>query len=171
MSRTSTIASHARREDIERDIAQGVPIRDIATRYGVSASAVARHKLNRHAALVTAIAEDGPAPDDVMGRLRDLADSTRQARLLADATASPAVRARVASSELAVLDRLVDRLGLTDLTAVEMAQATGALVRAVQVYVQSHPERATDVYDVLGDHEALIELRDALRAQAKGKKS
>ncbi|WP_341998163.1 hypothetical protein MRBLWH7_000119 [Microbacterium sp. LWH7-1.2] len=170
MARTSTIKSHARREDIERDIALGVPIRDIAQRYSLSASAVARHKLNRHTALVAAISEDGPAPDDVMGRLRDLADSTRQARLLADATASPAVRARVASSELAVLDRLVDRLGLTDLSAVEMAQAVGELVRAVDAYVQAHPDHGPDLFDHMGESDTLIELRDAMRSRI-GKKT
>jgi hypothetical protein len=170
MPRASTIKTHARREDIERDIAQGVPAVEISQRYGVSPSAVARHKSNRIDALAAVLDDESPAPDDLLSRLRELADSTRQARKLADASGSPATRARAASSELAVLDRLLDRAGITDMTAVDLTTATGALVRVVQSYVLDHPEHAPELFSLMGKHPELIDARDTLRAQLKEQK-
>lgn len=167
MARLSTIKTHPRREDIERAISEGVSDTEVARRFAVSVSSVQRHRVKRIDAVSAVIAEDTAAPDDLLARLKELADSTRQARRIADATSAPTVRARAASSELAVLDRLLDRAGITDLSAIDLVSATGALVRTVQKYVLAHPEQAADLFALMGEHPELIDARDTLRAQLR----
>ena len=114
--------------------------------------------------LLAQIAEDdGTDPSEVIGRLADLSDSARTTRKLADATSSPAVRARAITAELAVLDRLT-RLAIDDTTTARLAQAVTPLVRSIQKLCESFP---TEVLDVLADYPELGELRDALKAQKR----
>ncbi|MFB4348620.1 hypothetical protein [Microbacterium sp. CR_7] len=120
--------------------------------------------------MAAVLEDDDTAPDDLLMRLRELADSTREARKLADRSGSPSVRARAATAELAVIDRLINRAGITDLSTVDLMASTGALLRALQRLVVEHPDLAPALFNVMGDHEDLIHLRDILRRQLKEKK-
>jgi hypothetical protein len=108
---------------------------------------------------------DAPDPASVIVRLIELADDARQTRKLSAISGSPVARARAQAAELAALDKVIDRLGIDDVTVVHLAGATSALVRAVQKYLAQHPEDLTDVLAVLREHEELHELADALKAQ------
>lgn len=167
MPRASSIKTHPRYADIVRAIEQGVPLVDIAARHSVSPSALSRFRSNRMDTLVAVIDEDTPAPDDLLARLKDLADSTRNARRIADAGSSPTVRARLAATELAVLNQLIDRAGITDMTAIDMSTAVGELVRAVQVYVLSNPDQAPTLFAEFGKTPSLVDLREQLKRQLK----
>src|SRR5690606_15766271 len=105
------------------------------------------------------LADDGTDPTEVLGRLLDLSDSARAARKLADATATPAVRARVIAAELSVLDRL-SRLTIDDTATARLAEAVGPLVRTIQKLSKSFPSQ---VLDALAEHAELADLRADLK--------
>lgn len=168
MGRRSVIASHPQRDKIEADILNGVPGNEIARRYGgVSESSISRWRGLQFDALRQLADDSQPAPDDLLVRLADLADSTTKARKFADVTGNPATRARAQANELAALSTLIDRTGVTDLTAVNIARATGALVRATQTYVRENPAHAPALFEIFGRDADLIELRDALKAEIR----
>lgn len=171
MGRRSTIESHPQRDAIERALLEGATAVDVSARFSVSESAISRWKKLHYDALAAVVQDDSTAPDDLLIRLRELADSTRSARKLADLTGSPAVRARSATAELAVIDRLISRAGITDLSTVDLMASTGALLRAVQGYVLKYPEHAPDLFALMGEHPDLIQLRDILRGQLRKQKT
>jgi len=74
MPRTCTICVHAQRAAIDRALVQGVPLRDIAGRHGLSKSAVERHQAEHLPVLLSKAreAEDAAAADDLLAQLRDL---------------------------------------------------------------------------------------------------
>lgn len=167
MGRRSSIESHPQRDDIERALSEGMTAVEISAKFRVSESAISRWRKLHYDAMAAVLEEEDTAPDDLLTRLRELADSTRQARKLADRNGSPSVRARSAAAELAVIDRLINRTGITDLSTVDLMASTGALLRALQRLVIEHPESAPALFRVMGDHEDLIHLRDILRRQLK----
>lgn len=169
MARKSSIATHPQREAIENALAAGVTGAEIARRYGVSESAISRHRISRMDVLRQVADADIPDPASVIQRLMELADDARQTRKLAALSGTPVTRARAQSAELAALDKLTERLGIDDTTLVHLATATSALVRAVQRYVQSHPERLSDVTAALREHQELYELADALAQNGKSR--
>lgn len=165
MSRRSSIDSHPQREAIEKALASGITGAQIARQYGVSESAISRHRISRMDAIAQIADLDMPDPASVVVRLMELADDARQTRKLAALSGTPVTRARAQASELAALDKVINRLGIDDVTVVHLAGATSALVRSVQRYVQRHPENLADVLNALAEHEELTDLVDALRAQ------
>lgn len=165
MARQSIIDTHPDSVKIIEMIAAGVPAVDINRRYPeVSVFAISRYKIKRSSVLSNILDTESPDLADVIGRLADLADSARIARRLADASTSPQVRARSIAAELAVLDRLANRLGLDDLAVARQAQATKPLVLTLQKVARKHPG---DVLDALADHQELADLRDSLRTTLK----
>jgi transposase-like protein len=165
MSRRSSIETHPQREAIEKALATGVTGAQIARQYGVSESAISRHRISRMDVLAQVAALDTPDPTSVITRLMELADDARSTRKLAALSGTPVTRARAQSAELAALEKLADRLGIDDTTVIQIAGATGALVRAVQKYVRTNPDRLADVLAILREHEELHELADTLQAQ------
>lgn len=170
MAGVSSISKHPARDKIIQDIAEGVSNAEVARRYGLSESAVSRAKIAHHNALASELDDSrAPTPTDLLTRLADLADSTRSARITADAGGSPQTRARAQANELAALDKLLDRVGVTDLTAIKIASSTGALVKAIRDFTLHNPDSAEAVLGALGEHEELIELRDALASSLRKK--
>ncbi|MGF2950301.1 hypothetical protein [Microbacterium alcoholitolerans] len=163
MATPSSIERHEQSARIIELISQGVSGAEIARRYGVSESAISRYKISRQNLLAQIAEDDGNDPSEVIGRLADLSDSARTTRKLADATSSPAVRARAISAELAVLDRLT-KLAIDDTATARLAQTTGPLVRVIQKLSQSYPR---EVFEALAKHEELADLLEALRAQKR----
>lgn len=172
MAGVSSIAKHPARDKIIQDIAEGVSNAEIARRYGLSESAVSRAKINHNHALAAELDDSrAPSPTDLLSRLADLADSTRKARITADAGGSPQSRARAQANELAAIEKLMDRVGVSDLTAVKVASSAGSLVKAIRNYTLQHPDSAPAVLDALGQYEDLHELRDALRTALRKNKN
>lgn len=169
MARTNTIDTHPDREKIIAEMASGVPFVDIARRYPpVSVYALSRYKTKRSDMLGEILKSDSVDVTDVFGRVVDLADSARIARRLADAmNATPSVRAKAISTELTVLDRLMNRLGMDDTSLARHAQAVTPLVRAIQRVARKHPQ---DVLDALAEYSELEELRHELKAALQREK-
>lgn len=167
MSRKSNIATHPKREQIMEDIALGVPGAEIARTYtGVSESGVSRARIAHFDALASVL-DDGVDVPDLLGRLADVADSTRAARKLADATGSPATRARAQTNELAALKAMFQETGVTSTTALRIAEEAGVLVKALREFLSENPAAVPAWVRILGGHEELIEMRDTLKALAK----
>lgn len=164
MTGRSKVSRHPAKEKILEDIAAGVTNAEVARRYGLSESAVSRARIAHLDVLSQEVDSGVPLPSDLLGRLQDLADSTRMARLLADKTGSPQTKARAQANELSALEKLMDRVGITDTSAIRLAQTTGAIVRLLQRYLMEHPESTDDLYALMGNSEELLELRDALKA-------
>lgn len=170
MARQSTIRTHPQVELIERAISEGVPAVEIARRFSVSPSAVARHKSNRIDALVQVLDDDTPDTSEVLGRIADLVDSATRSRKLADANGTASVRARAQTVELSALSTLLDRLGVDDLETARMAQASGLLVQVIRQLVEDHPDLLMDAVRLIrSQHEDFDDLADALATHMRRK--
>lgn len=165
MARKNSIESHPQREAIEKALASGITGAQIARQYGVSESAISRHRISRMDALAQIADLETPDPSSVIQRLMDLADDARQTRKLAALAGTPVTRARAQSTELAALDKLSERLGIDDVTMVQLASSTGALVKTIQAYVVHHPDALTDLQTEMAQHPELEELSTALKGQ------
>lgn len=164
MSRRSSITTHPQREAIEQALAQGVPGAQLARQYGLSESAISRHRISRIDVIAATLNEDAPAPTDIVARLLDVAEDARQTRKLAALSGTPVTRARAQSAEVNALDKLVKLLGITDTTVVELAQGTVALVRTLQRVAERNPGIRADLIAEMRTHEELDELADDLAA-------
>lgn len=167
MGRRSTVSTHPQREAIEYALSTGVPGAQIARRYGVSESAISRHRISRMDALSRVADPSEPHITGVMQRLVELADDARETRKLTALSGTPVSRARAQSTELAALEKLIGLLGVTDTFAVELAMASTSLVRVIQTLLTDHPEASGDIIAALDEHDELTELADALRAQQR----
>ncbi|MEV8175912.1 hypothetical protein [Microbacterium sp. NPDC079176] len=171
MVRQSTIRTHPQVELIERAISEGVPAVEIARRYNVSPSAIARHKSKRLDALAQVLDDDTPDTSEVLGRIADLADSATRSRKLADVSGTASVRARAQTVELSALSTLLDRLGVDDLDTARMAQGAGLLVQVIRQLVEAHPDLLPEALRLIREqHEDFSDLADALAAHMRARK-
>jgi hypothetical protein len=170
MSRQSSITTHPQREAIEKALAEGVAGAQISRLYGVSESAISRHRISRLDVLKAMSEDDTPDAVEVMVRLLEVADDARSTRRLTALSGTPVTRARAQNAELVALEKLADRLGLDDLTMVYVAMTAKALVAALRELADKHPESCPDLFVVMGHHEELIEFRDELRARVRKQK-
>lgn len=122
MGRASSVKTHPAREEIERGIVEGVPIATLARKYTLSESSLQRHKSIAMSDVLAKVPSDEPDIPDVLARLLELANSTRQARVVADRIGTPASRAKAQSNELSVLNMLSSRLGVTNLEDLDWAK-------------------------------------------------
>lgn len=113
MTRTCTVCRSERLGDVDRDIVRGVPLRDIAKRYGLTTSSVARHKAAHPLAMRGDVVEAvvvAQAERDRVAELKREADALlRKARSLLS-TAEDAGAVSVALSALRESGRLVEML-------------------------------------------------------------
>lgn len=163
MTRRSTIETHPQRGDIEAAIASGVQGKIIARQYGLSETAISRWKNREMARRVENVATntDSGSADTVM-RLIELAESTRRARQIADRTGSPTVKAAAQRAELAVLDRLTVRLGITDLSVLAFSAMASDLFDVVVRLVTARPDIRADVLALTEKRAALSRLTETL---------
>lgn len=166
MAGLSSIETHPKRELIENAILSGMKATAIAREYGVSQSAISRHKNMR----MTDDANIRPAgdgdPTDVLRRILDLADSARRARQIADVSGSPASRAKAQSVELQILNALASRFGITDVTSIYYVELGTDFMRAIVRFMEDHPEMQGDIFARMREYPSLIELADELGANA-----
>ncbi|HHY08275.1 MAG TPA: hypothetical protein GX530_07090 [Corynebacteriales bacterium] len=84
MARRCSVCNHPKREAIDRAIISGTPIRDIAGRFGVSKSAVYRHKKHIPETLTKAhAAEEMAQADNLLDEIKKL--QTRTHKILSKA--------------------------------------------------------------------------------------
>lgn len=162
MAGRSTIERHEQRAAIERAIRTGTPAAVIARTYGVSESAISRHKKMRREAVEKAEAKTEPGSADTIVRLVELADSTRHARQVADAIGSPSEKAAAQRAELAVLDRLSTQYGITDISVLAFSAMAQDMFAVVVNLIDAHPELRGDVLDRMRKRASLQQLADDL---------
>ena len=77
MPRTCTVCKHAQRDDIDRALVSGEPLRSIAERFGASATALHRHKAQDLAKALTRAAEaqELAHDKDLLKQVRELVGS------------------------------------------------------------------------------------------------
>lgn len=170
MAGRSIIEQHAQRGDIESAIESGVQGKIIARQYGVSESAISRHKnrtMARNAEKNKANTDYGST--DTIVRLIELAESTRRARQIADRTGSPSVKAAAQRAELAVLDRLSVRLGITDLSVLAFSAMASDLFDVVVRLVTARPDIRADVLALTEKRAALARLTETLSTSQEKK--
>lgn len=162
MAGQSIIERHEQRAAIERAIRKHVPATVIARTYGVSESAISRHKKLRMLAAEKAEAITDIGSADTIVRLIELAESTRRARQVADNIGSPSEKSAAQRAELAVLDRLSVRLGITDLSVLAFSAMAADLRDVVAHFIDAHPELRADVLDRMRKRASLQQLADDL---------
>ncbi|MCT2084883.1 hypothetical protein M3D75_02000 [Microbacterium enclense] len=167
MVRRSSIETHPQRELIENAILSGMQATAIAREYGVSESAISRHKNLRMTddQSVQSVGEGDPT--DILRRIVDLADSARRARQIADEAGSPSTKAKAQAVELQILNALATRFGITDLSAVHIAEMGTDVMRAVVRLMAERPEVQADLLAHMRAFPKLIELADELELGAK----
>lgn len=143
--RQTTITQHPERDKIEAAIVEGVPAVSISTKYGISQSAISRHKSLRMGTVLAQLLDDRPGVTDTLLRLRELADSARTARQLADTTGSPSSRSQAQKNELAVLTQLTSRLGIRDVGDLDYARDAQQMSNAVVKFLRDKPEHLEDI--------------------------
>ena len=161
MAGRSVIESHPQREAIESAILAGVQGKVIARQYGVSEAAISRHKNSRMALTDDELEPDGlteAGSADALVRLVELAASPRRARQMADRSGNPTMKARAQASELAVLDRLFNRLGITDLTLVYWSAMASDLYSVVVNLTAARPDIRADVLALMSKYKSLTDL-------------
>ncbi|WP_230100606.1 hypothetical protein [Microbacterium sp. Bi98] len=122
----------------------GVTYAEIArTVGGTSTASVGRYAISRKGELAKLI--DGePTTANVIARLLEAADHARDARRHAKLTGSPVHQARMIKSESDVLSKLIDELGVTDMSIAEYLADIEIFTQAVHVMIRddAHAARA-----------------------------
>lgn len=151
--RQTTITQHPDRDKIEAEIIEGVPAVSISTKYGISQSAISRHRKLRMSTVLAQQLADGPGVTDTLAALWELFESTRKARQAADQVGSPGSRATAQRNELATLTLLTGRLGIRDVSDLDFAKAQQQMSNAVVRFLKIHPEHLTDITQHLLDQD------------------
>ena len=145
MARPCTICSHARREAIDHDLVAGRPLRALETTYGVSRTALARHKEGHLAEALARAAEARREADERHGAslLEQLDEDFRELRSLAR-EARAAGNRRDAISAYRAAAAHAEALVKLEGHARPSADATGEdaerLKHALLVALEAHPE-------------------------------
>jgi transposase-like protein len=119
MAQTCSACIHRQRREIDAAVVDGVSVRDIAGRFGLSKTAVDRHKAHVAGRLRDAKSErDADAADDLATRMRQLVSRTEDIlrRAIDDDEDDRALRAidrlvKIADLELRVAERLSPKAG------------------------------------------------------------
>lgn len=169
--RQTTITTHPDRAKIEAAIVEGVPAVQISTRFAVSQSAISRHKRLRMGTVLAQLLDDRPGVTDTLLRLRELADSARKARQLADATGSPSSRSQAQKNELAVLTQLTSRLGIRDVGDLDYARDAQQMSNAVVKFLRDKPEHLEDITSrLLSEGDDWTDYVEGLQAHIKNRR-
>ena len=161
MPRVCSVCVHPDREAIDRALVDGADsYRRIATRFGLSESAVRRHKANHlPAALARAKgAEEMTQADDLLAQMGDL---RRQAQVIKDKaekagdlrTALAGIRELVRIVELLAKLRgeLDDRPVINVLVTPQWVQVRAVLLQALTPYPEARTAAAAALLEVAGD--------------------
>lgn len=150
MPRTCTICEHPRREAIDRDLVGGSSNLSVSSVFGVSESAIRRHKGN-HLPAKLAMAEKAAEvaeADDLLSQVQDL--QTRTLAILESAEASSEHRTalsaiREARSNLELLAKLVGQLDERPVVNVLISTEWLQLRTTIIMALDAHPQARESV--------------------------
>jgi len=141
VSRKSTVALHPQLARINLMLDDGVPYATIAREMGLKTSSVGRWAIARKSELVKAM-QGEPTSADVLTRLVEAADHARDARRQSKLTGSPVHQARMIRAESDLLIKLLESLGVTDVSIAEYLAEAQAFSQAVQVMIRDDRQAA-----------------------------
>lgn len=151
-----SIDTHKRREEIEAAIARGVPVRTIAEDFGLSKSAVQRHKDAMVARMAGAPAAQSTDADELLERVLELQEEAigilAKAKRAGDhRTALAAIKEARSTTELLAKMRGELQTGTT--INITVSNAWIALRADLMRALQPHPEARVAVMHALENHE------------------
>jgi hypothetical protein len=131
MPRTCTICNHGNRENIEEALLSGESFRNIAQRFGTSATALFRHKTEH---LPTALAKAHEAgevlrADKLVGQVQKLCERTEALFIEAESVLNQAKRSKDLKTALAAIRELANLNREARGNATLLGQLTGELRR------------------------------------------
>lgn len=162
MGRPNSVMTHPQRLEIERALGKNESLVSIAQRIGgVSVSSLSRYAIAKKDQL-RRLHDGETGPADLATRYKDLAESSRRLRLLADAAGNVSERARAIATERDVLNAIRDGLGIDDLSVTEVMTDTRELLGVLARFVVENPEAASDLIARMRKHEHLADLARGL---------
>lgn len=165
MGRPNAVLSHPKRFEIERALRNGESLTSISARFGsVSESSLSRYAISQKAALVR-LMDANEGPSDIATRFRDLADSARKLRQLADMGGNTSERARAITAEREVLTAIAERLGIDDLAVVDFMGETRELLGVLRQFAADNPDAASDLLRSMSQRAGLIDLARDLKSK------
>ena len=160
MPRRCTVCTHEQKEQIDQALVAGEPLRDVAGRFGISKSSLARHK-DAHLPTILAkaqAAEEVAQADDLLGQIEDL---RRQAQAIKDQamktndlrTALQGIRELVRIVELLAKLRgeLDERAQINILLLPEWVQVRTRLLYALTPYPEARQAAAAALLEADGE--------------------
>ena len=159
MPRRCTICDHHSRARIDAAIISGAPLRDIASQYGVSKSALKRHKAGHMPAHLAKAKEAGEVAraDDLLSQVRYLQDRTLSILTASEDAGeqrTALVAIREARGNLELLARLIGELDDAPKVNILMSAEWMTIRAAMIEALVPHPEARSAVAN------ALLELED-----------
>ncbi len=146
MPRSCTVCAHSQRQEIDRALLEGITYRTIADRFGLSETALKRHKADHVPARIAkaTAAKQVADADDLLGQLRDL--RTKAITILEAAESAGDYRAALAGIKeargcietLMEVEGELDRRGVTNIViAPEWVQIRTVILTALQPYPEA----------------------------------
>lgn len=156
MARTCTVCVHKDRDSIDDDLVRGVAYRDLTKRYGVSISALSRHRADHvSTALAKLQGDERRRAGALLDRLEDLEDRARRILDAAESEGRPGVSLQAIRELRSILELAARITGVLDersqqvvnvLVAPEWLALRGAIFDALA----EHPEARIAVAERLG---------------------
>ena len=172
MSRRCTICDHPDRVQIETRLLENAPLRNIAERFGISTTALHRHKESHITARLASAhaAQEATDAGTIMDRLRALNAEVRELLTQAKAAKDIELVLKVltrAEVQLALEARLLSEQQVIDIQVYELTRMkmSEALIR-LRSYYADRPDLQAEVFRVfIGDEPAGLEAQRQLPNQ------
>jgi hypothetical protein len=172
--RRCTICTSFDRTEIEKLLLTGLtPNRRIAAQFQISEAGVRRHRENHMAEqieLALQVEEALVLPGDFGQRIVAIADSLARTRERAEAAGMHSVALKASQAEIAALNTILTRLGITDQSSLDIVLDAQELARGIKTVALRNPEVAGQLRELLEGSKAsntLIQTAKAIEAQAQ----
>lgn len=142
MSRPCSVCGHRNHLRVDKELLEGIPPRDVASKYGIGESAVYRH-IRAHLRagfLVPMDSEISPSAADLIEHLLEALADVRAVRTVAIASGQAGLLLRSTGVTRAIIADLMDRLGIDNVEVARGLQEADEIARALMALVSKHPK-------------------------------
>jgi hypothetical protein len=171
--RRCTICTSFDRTEIEKLLLTGLtPNRRISAQFKISEASVRRHRENHMAEqieLALQVEEALVLPGDFGQRIIAIADGLARTRERAEAAGQHSIALKASQTEIAALNTILTRLGITDQSSLDIVLDAQELARGIKTVALRNPEVAGQLRELLEGSKAsntLIQTAKAIEAQA-----
>lgn len=158
MGRASTIAGTAIEGKVNELLDRGASFSEVSKLTGAHPSSVQRWSVIRKSQPAR-VTDGEPNLYDMLSRLGQTLDDAREVRR-ASRTSSPATRARAIQTEVSVIEKILDQLGISDASVFEAMEQAHEVITAVR----DHALEDRDASDIIPRLRAIPGLEDAAAA-------